>query len=68
LPEPFAGNARLDTLLKIFHLEDRRISSIEEIKEERLCRSIDFEKINLILAEEKQKAFYFLKNNLEIEK
>ena len=57
------GNARFDSLLKLFNLENRRID-VNEIKEVYFSEPIDWEKINTIKKEWQEKSINFLKSNL----
>lgn len=57
------GNARFDSLLKIFNLQNRMIG-IEDIDKTDLKLPIDWEKVNTIKKEWQEKSFNFLKNNL----
>lgn len=57
------GNARFDSLLKIFNLQNRMIG-IEDIDKTDLTLPIDWEKVNTIKKEWQEKSFNFLKNNL----
>ena len=47
------GNARFDSLLKMFHLEHRYISDIENFKIEDQTLSIDWEQVNQIRQEKR---------------
>jgi hypothetical protein len=51
------GNARFDSLLKLFHLEDRLITG-NEIKPD--LYKLDFSEVNKILKEEQEKSMKFL--------
>lgn len=57
------GNARFDSLLKIFNLQDRLISP-DDINKTDLTLPINWEKVNSIKKEWQEKSFKFLKNNL----
>ena len=57
------GNARFDSLLKIFNLQDRLISP-DDINKTDLTLPINWEKVNSIKKEWQEKSFNFLKNNL----
>lgn len=57
------GNARFDTLLKIFNLQDRLIS-LDDINKADLTLPINWERVNSIKKEWQEKSFNFLKNNL----
>ncbi len=60
------GNARFDTLLKTFHLEDRLISEItaDEIVKI-LQKPIDWDLVNTIHDQERARGLNFLKDNLK---
>lgn len=58
------GNARFDSLLKMFNLENRMIS-IDEINKINLAQPIDWERVNATKREWKEKSIKFLKKNLE---
>jgi len=60
------GKARFDSLLKMFHLEDRLVTDSKSIDQEKIknLKPINWEAVNAILAEKKQFAFNFLKSNL----
>lgn len=57
------GNARFDSLLKIFDLENRRID-VNEINKIDITKSIDWERVNSIKKEWQEKSFKFIKDNL----
>ena len=57
------GNARFDSLLKQFNLENRRFD-INEINKIDLTQPIDWKKVNSIKKEWQEKSLNFLKNNL----
>ena len=57
------GNARFDSLLKIFNLQDRLIS-LDDINNIDLTLPINWEEVNSIKKEWQEKSFNFLKNNL----
>lgn len=57
------GMARFNSLLKIFGLEDRLVTSKEEA-EKAITQPIDWEKINTIKKEWQEKSLNFLKSNL----
>lgn len=58
------GNARFDSLLRLFNLENRRIS-IDEITTMDLMTGIEWEDINNILSEKREEAFRFLNQALQ---
>lgn len=57
------GNARFDSLLKLFNLENRRID-VNDIKEVYFSEPIDWKKVNTIKREWQEKSINFLKSNL----
>ena len=58
------GMARFNSLLKIFGLEDRLVTSKEEA-EKAITQPIDWEKVNTIKKEWQDKSLNFLKKNLK---
>jgi len=57
------GLARFDSLLKLFNLENRLISKIEDINDNLISSTIDWNKINeIIISERKKSTDYFNKN------
>lgn len=58
------GLARFSSLLKIFGLEDRLISTPDELTIDLIDRQIDFEKVNRIRKEQQVKACSFLSSAL----
>lgn len=58
------GNARFDSLLKLFNLEDRLVS-LDKIKSTNLLAPIDWEKVNTIKKEWQNKSLAFIKENLK---
>lgn len=58
------GQARFESLLRMFHLQDRLITA-EELQTIDIARPIDWEKVNRIHATERQRAVKFLKENLQ---
>lgn len=60
------GMTRFDSLLQMFGLEERLVSSYEEykLKKENLLRPIDYEPIYHILADKRKEAFRFLSESL----
>ena len=59
------GMTRFTSLLKIFGLEDRIITSTDELLTERLYQPIDFSHVNKILDTKRKEAFAFLSEALE---
>lgn len=60
------GMARFESLLKMFGLEDRLITNLENLDVETFIqREVDWETVNSILQKERKKAMNFLKDNLE---
>lgn len=57
------GNARFDSLLKLFNLEDRRIE-LNEINGIDITKGIDWEKVNTIKEEWQKKSLNFLNSHL----
>ena len=57
------GNARFDSLLKQFGLENRRID-IDKINDVDFAEPIDWERVNSIKKEWQEKSINFLKENL----
>lgn len=57
------GNARFDSLLKLFNLEDRLVS-LDKIESTNLLAPIDWEKVNTIKKEWQNKSLAFIKENL----
>lgn len=58
------GMARLISLLKKFELEERWVHSVEDVTDQMLHTSVNFEKANRILDIEKEKAKRFLVESL----
>ena len=58
------GLTRLQSLLKMFGLENRLIMSFEKFDCEKLDAEIDYESIDAILNQEREKSFEFLNNHL----
>lgn len=58
------GMSRFDSLLNLFGLEERFISSDEQLTEERVNKSIDWEKIDRILEEKRRFSLEYLTRNL----
>lgn len=59
------GKARFDSLLRMFRLEKRLISSCDELTDHRLDASIDWQEVNAILRDWKEKSINFLECNLK---
>lgn len=57
------GNARFDSLLKLFKLEDRRIS-LDEVVNTDMRRPINWNSVNEIKKEWQKKSYDFIKENL----
>lgn len=57
------GNARFDSLLKLFNLEERRIT-LDEINSTDLTASIDWDHVDTIKKEWQKKSIAFIKENL----
>ncbi len=57
------GNARFDSLLKLFNVEDRRIS-LKDINNIDLTRPINWDAVNAIKEEWQNKSIEFIKENL----
>ena len=62
----FGGNARIDDILSKFNLEYLRRNSLTDIVPEDLNLGIDWQKVDGIIAQEKQKSENFLQSILEI--
>ncbi|WP_447878574.1 polysaccharide pyruvyl transferase family protein [Serratia fonticola] len=58
------GAARFYSLLKILELEDRLVNNFSEVKSEVINSNIDFDKVNRLLNEAKQKSLTFISNSL----
>ncbi|WP_439489774.1 polysaccharide pyruvyl transferase family protein [Algoriphagus sp.] len=60
------GKARFDSLLKMFHLEDRLILDPDKVDLDRIMdmRPIPWKSVNKIIAEKREFALNFLKTNL----
>lgn len=58
------GNARFTSLLEMFNLKDRLVTSATELTEEKILAPIDWNKVNTILELEREKSLNFLKNSL----
>lgn len=59
------GISRFTSILKLLKLEDRLILDASELTDELIDSKINYKKVNEILDAERNKAFKFLKNNLE---
>ena len=57
------GMARFSSLLSQFGLEDRLVTSLDEVNE-KMSKEIDWESVNMRLAELRQKSLTFLETNL----
>lgn len=58
------GMSRFTTLLKIFGLEDRLITEIDDSIELKLQEKIDFDRVNKILDAEKKRSIDYLRSSL----
>lgn len=59
------GLSRFQSLLKMFGLEDRLVADINSVNIDNFAeKSIDWERVNVVLEKEREKARDFLKNNL----
>jgi len=59
------GVARFTSLLRLLHLEDRMISSREELTCEKIDRPIDFASANKVLEKEREKSIKYLIDSLQ---
>jgi hypothetical protein len=59
------GLSRIQSLLKLFELEDRLIINLNDLSYNKINATIDWEKTNRILEEYREKSLQFLKTNLE---
>lgn len=59
------GMGRFTSLLRLFNLENRIVTSCEEVNADLINRRIDFMKVNEIQKIERKKAFAFLYNSLK---
>ena len=59
------GSSRIESLLKIFKLEDRLVENPAEITQEKITAKINWEITNQILIEQKEKSLDFLITNLQ---
>lgn len=60
----YRGLTRLQSLLKMFGLENRLIMSFSDFKISDLLAEIDYESVDTILNQEREKSFSFLRKNL----
>ncbi|RXE46251.1 MULTISPECIES: polysaccharide pyruvyl transferase family protein [Pseudomonas] len=58
------GQARFESLLSMFDLEDRLISTPDELNEDRIKEAIDWDRVNQIRMMRAQAGKEFLKNNI----
>lgn len=58
------GLARFTSLLKTFELEDRLVSSPDEITEDLVKATIDWDKVNRIIKKERSRSLAYLKQHL----
>lgn len=54
------GLCRFESLLRMFHLEDRLVDSAAVVSSDRICRPIDWQSVNAILATRRTEAVSFL--------
>lgn len=59
------GITRIENLLKLIHLENRLVFEFKQLDENLFTSNLDFQKVELLLSEEKKKSINFLKNSLE---
>jgi len=59
------GLTRLQSLLKIFGLENRLIMEFSDFKTSDLLADIDYRKVEVVLDREREKSLKFLENNLQ---
>ncbi len=59
------GLARFNSLLRIFHLENRLISTIKDLDSELINAPIAFDRVNQIRKQEQKKAMEFIVNALD---
>ncbi|WP_326517972.1 polysaccharide pyruvyl transferase family protein [Acinetobacter sp. CAAS 2-6] len=55
------GSTRFLSLLKIFNLENRLVTSLDDVTEELIYKNIDFEKVNSLLKIERERSLLFLR-------
>ncbi|AEM22075.1 coenzyme F420 hydrogenase/dehydrogenase beta subunit domain protein [Brachyspira intermedia PWS/A] len=60
-----SGSSRLLSLMRMFNLEDRIVSSVEDIKNRDLLKDMDYTEINKKLEAEKKRSIEWLKEALE---
>lgn len=59
------GLSRFQSLLKMFGLEDRLVKDINSVNIDNFAeKEIDWERVNVVLEKEREKAVGFLENNL----
>ncbi|MDO6440387.1 polysaccharide pyruvyl transferase family protein [Cyclobacterium sp. 1_MG-2023] len=58
------GMSRFKSILKMFGLEDRLVTNLKQIENGILDKNIDFESVNNILKNERNKSINFLRKNL----
>lgn len=68
IPNKHRGVTRLENLLKLIHLENRLIFDLKKFNEKLLDEEIDYQNVELLLSEEKNKSISFLKNSLKLVK
>lgn len=62
---PERGNARIESLLRMFGLEERMVGNANPALLEKLAnKKIDWEKVDSIIADYRQKGYNFLRENL----
>ncbi|WP_083818247.1 polysaccharide pyruvyl transferase family protein [Brachyspira intermedia] len=61
----YSGSSRLLSLMRMFNLEDRIVSSVEDIKNRDLLKDMDYTEINKKLEAEKKRSIEWLKEALE---
>ncbi|MNR19518.1 Polysaccharide pyruvyl transferase [compost metagenome] len=59
------GQARFESLLKLFNLDDRLITHSSQITTEKIERKIDWPLINSIIESQKKQSLNYLKKNLK---
>lgn len=58
------GMARFESLLKVFGLEERLVTEIDQVTPDLICQSIDWEKVNNVMAVKQSESLEFLRTNL----
>lgn len=58
------GMSRFTSLLKLFGLESRLVTSLEQLKQGVLNETIDYEKVNTLLEVERSKSINFLRTSI----